>query len=443
MRVFMTKKFKSFVAILLALTCLFVFGACTMFEGKSAYDIAVENGFVGTEVEWLESLKGKDGEYAGAGKSAYDIAVENGFVGTEQEWLASLKGQDGEKGEKGDNGDNGDDGMSQVTARALLSAVSIVCPVSNGKISGAGVILNVDKTKGDAYIITNYHVVYYNKILTEIYVYIYGQEYDDYKIPATYLGGSASYDVAVLKVTGSNVIKNSNVVAANVDIGQIYAGETVVAVGNPDGAGISATKGIVSVDCEQISLTLADNTNGTMTVMRIDAAVNGGNSGGGLYDKNGNLVGIVNAKIQDEAIENMAFAIPSAVAYGIYQNIISQETSTSATNLKAKDYMLGVSVQIASSSASYDSVLGVTKIKEKIEVVEVLQTGNSYGKLQVGDSIVSIKVGNVNISCDRDYMIDAALLYAKQGDVIQITVLRDGVNQTVSITLAQAGTDIK
>ena len=274
-------------------------------------------------------------------------------------------------------------------------------------------------------------------------MYIYGQEYDDYKIPATYLGGSASYDVAVLKVTGSNVIKNSNVVAANVDIGQIYAGETVVAVGNPDGAGISATKGIVSVDCEQISLTLADNTNGTMTVMRIDAAVNGGNSGGGLYDKNGNLVGIVNAKIQDEAIENMAFAIPSVIAYGVYQNIIGQVTDKVNTNIQAKDYMLGVSVQIASSSASYDSVLGVTKIKEKIEVVEVLQTGNSYGKLQVGDSIVSIKVGNVNISCDRDYMIDAALLYAKQGDVIQVTVLRDGVNQTVSITLAQEGTNIK
>ncbi|MBE5748657.1 MAG: trypsin-like serine protease [Clostridiales bacterium] len=436
----MAKKFKSFVAVLLVLTCLFVFGACTMFEGKSAYDIAVEHGFVGTEAEWLESLKGKDGEYAGSGKSAYEIAVENGFVGTEQEWLASLKGQDGEKGEKGDSGD---DGMTQVTAQALLSAVSIVCPVYNGTVSGAGVILSVDKTKGDAYIVTNYHVVYYNKILTEIYVYIYGQEYGDYKIPATYVGGSASYDVAVLKVSGSDVIKNSNVVPAKVDVNQVYAGETVVAVGNPDGAGISATKGIVSVDCEEINLTLADNTAGTMTVMRIDAAVNGGNSGGGLYDKNGNLVGIVNAKIQDEAIENMAFAIPAVIAYGVYQNIIGQVTDAVTTNIQAQDFMLGVTVRITSSSASFDSALGVTKIKETITIEEVLSTGNSYGKLKAGDSIVAIKVGDVNILCDRDYMIDAALLYAKQGDVIQITVLRDGVNQTVSLTLAQAGTNIK
>lgn len=79
-------------------------------DGKSAYEIALENGFVGTETEWLESLKGLDGKDGingkdgsdgqdginGAdGKSAYIIAVEHGFTGTETEWLASLKGADG------------------------------------------------------------------------------------------------------------------------------------------------------------------------------------------------------------------------------------------------------------------------------------------------------------------------------------------------------------
>ena len=97
-------------------------------DGKSAYEIAVEHGFVGTEAEWLESLKGangkdgcdgrngvdglpgKDGK-SGAdglpgrdgidgtdGKSAYIIAVEHGFTGTENEWLQSLKGADGKDG---------------------------------------------------------------------------------------------------------------------------------------------------------------------------------------------------------------------------------------------------------------------------------------------------------------------------------------------------------
>lgn len=100
-------------------------------DGKSAYEIAVEHGFVGTEAEWLESLKGVDGKdgvngkngcdgrngvdglpgkdgKSGAdglpgrdgidGKSAYIIAVEHGFSGTETEWLQSLKGADGKDG---------------------------------------------------------------------------------------------------------------------------------------------------------------------------------------------------------------------------------------------------------------------------------------------------------------------------------------------------------
>lgn len=97
-------------------------------DGKSAYEIAVANGFIGAESEWLESLKGSDGRDGvdgkdgtdglpgkdgvdgepGAngtdGKSAYIIAVEHGFTGTETEWLASLKGADGKDGADGQPG---------------------------------------------------------------------------------------------------------------------------------------------------------------------------------------------------------------------------------------------------------------------------------------------------------------------------------------------------
>ena len=79
-------------------------------DGKSAFEIAVEHGFVGTETEWLESLRGADGlpgrdgtdgkngvdgTSGSDGKSAYTIAVEHGFTGTEDDWLQSLKGKDG------------------------------------------------------------------------------------------------------------------------------------------------------------------------------------------------------------------------------------------------------------------------------------------------------------------------------------------------------------
>lgn len=85
-------------------------------DGKSAYEIALDDGFAGSKAEWLESLKGEKGESGdkgadgkngadGAagedGASAYEIALRNGFSGTETEWLQSLKGEKGDKGDVG------------------------------------------------------------------------------------------------------------------------------------------------------------------------------------------------------------------------------------------------------------------------------------------------------------------------------------------------------
>lgn len=90
--------------------------------GESAYEVAVANGFTGTEDQWLASLKGTPGSDGSdgvdgspgtpgtpgnPGASAYSIAVANGFVGTEAAWIASLKGAKGDIGAKGDKGDTG------------------------------------------------------------------------------------------------------------------------------------------------------------------------------------------------------------------------------------------------------------------------------------------------------------------------------------------------
>lgn len=124
-------------------------------DGKSAYEIAVENGFVGTEIEWLESLKGADGKDGINGKdgadglpgkdgidgkngadgqdgvngsdgmSAYEIAVANGFTGTEFEWLVSLKGSDGKDGVNGKDGADGQDGIDGINGADGKSAYII------------------------------------------------------------------------------------------------------------------------------------------------------------------------------------------------------------------------------------------------------------------------------------------------------------------------------
>ena len=64
-------------------------------RGHSAYQLAVDAGFAGTEEEWIESLKGDKGDKGDTGDSAYEEALKNGFVGSEAEWLESLNGLDG------------------------------------------------------------------------------------------------------------------------------------------------------------------------------------------------------------------------------------------------------------------------------------------------------------------------------------------------------------
>lgn len=109
-------------------------------DGMSAYQIALKNGFSGTEVEWLNSLRGKDGapgiqgvpgvsgkdgQRGERGLSAYEIAKNNGFTGSEQDWVASLRGKDGsdgkpgERGEPGTPGKNGEKGVDGQSAYQL------------------------------------------------------------------------------------------------------------------------------------------------------------------------------------------------------------------------------------------------------------------------------------------------------------------------------------
>ena len=76
-------------------------------NGKSAYEIAVDNGYTGTEAEWLASLIGEagaNGDIGNNGKSAYELAVENGFTGTEEQWLTTLIGPEGAAGAAGQDG---------------------------------------------------------------------------------------------------------------------------------------------------------------------------------------------------------------------------------------------------------------------------------------------------------------------------------------------------
>ncbi len=401
------------------------------------------------------------------------IMTENGA----QIDLGLVRGQDGkdgsavEKGDKGDKGESGDVAIEKASEKGLLSVVSVLCTfdytVSNryhgttytreGNQEGAGVIYKDDKEKGDAYIITNYHVVYEstynNDIVDNIYVYLYGSETmlyyssnlsytdqanaDDKAIKATFIGGTLTYDIAVLKISDSEVYKSSPakpVTVRNSD--ETSAGEPVVVIGNPKNEGIAVTSGVLSRTSEYISMYAADKSSVvTFRVMRTDAAVNSGNSGGGLFDKSGNLIGIVNAKTTSDGVDNMAYAIPTAIAVRCADLIIERNTKQSGIDLPKAGVALIISDCYLEAGAD-----GSLKQIEEVAVESVSEGYPAYGKLQAGDRIVSVTLKGKTTDVTQRYMLFDIMLEARIGNTLTYNIVRNGKTESVDIVLTKYDT---
>lgn len=383
-------------------------------------------------------------------------------------------GQDGQDGKDGLNGENSSggsvgsitittDGSSTPAAssKGLRSAVSIVCTfqatVQQGgwrpgsgstttksySSAGSGVIYRLDKAEGDAFIITNYHVVYdassdtENGISNDISVYLYGSEIEEKAIEATYVGGSLYYDIAVLRVEDSEILAASDACAVDVaDSDRIVVGDSAIAIGNAQGLGISATSGVVSVDSEYITMTAADGkTEVSFRVMRVDTAINSGNSGGGLYDDEGNLIGIVNAKIVYDGVENIGYAIPSNVAVSIAENIMDYCFGTDTERVQRA--LLGITVSTTDSKAVLDPATGLVQIKETVSVYEVTSGSPADGTLQANDVLVSATLNGKVLEITRQYHIIDMMLDVRAGDVVTLSILRGGEEMTVSMTITE------
>ena len=342
-------------------------------------------------------------------------------------------------------------------SKSVLSAVSIYCNYERNQYSwsgnlvgttkatssGSGVIYKLDKNTGTAYVITNYHVVYdaycntKNKISDDITLYLYGQEATKYAIKATYVGGSLYYDIAVLHVDGSEMLKNSDACAVEIaDSDKVRVGENAIAIGNAKGLGISASSGVVSIDSEYLTMTAADGkTEVSFRVMRVDTAVNSGNSGGGLYDGTGKLIGIVNAKIVDDGVENIGYAIPSNVAVSIADNILDYCFGTELERVQRA--LLGITVTSTDSKAVYDAESGYLGIKETVAVYEVSSGLLASDALMAEDVLVSATTGGKTVQITRQYHIIDMMLDVRAGDTVELTVLRGGEEKTVSFKITE------
>ena len=459
-------------------------GACNN-QIVNAYDIAVKNGFKGTEAEWLESLNGTNGKDGENGsdldiQDVYEAAKEAGYQGTFLEFLKEYLSVDFVE--------NND---TETIAKNVSSVMSVCCAftttttyrqqlmfggtttrtiVEANASAGSGVVIDLDKEKGNALVVTNYHVLYGLGVDTEndisdcIYLYPYGArnhftaggQYDEITkkyllsdtnedgkidkndqgdmggdgIKATFVGGAMDYDVALLKIENSDYLKESAVTKATIgNSDEVTVGEKVYAIGNANGQGISATMGVISVESETIGMSSLENAAETVTyrVLRTDAAINHGNSGGALFNAKGELIGITNAKNVEDETDNMGYALPITQVKRLVENI--QDNGG-----VVKRAMLGIMCAKTASSASFNDS-GKLVITQEVTVASVSSGVAADGKLKVGDVFKSMTINGKTTEITRDYYLNDLLLTVRKGDTITVKVFREQSGEETDVTI--------
>ena len=272
--------------------------------------------------------------------------------------------------------------------------------------AGSGVIIS-----SDGYILTCAHVV---DGASSITVTI-----DDKDYTATLVGEDTTSDVAVIKIDATGLTP-----ATVGDSDNLKVGQSVMAVGNPLGElGGTVTGGMISALNRSVTIQGTSSTN-TMSLIQMDASVSPGNSGGGLFNMSGELVGIVNAKSSSSDAEGLGFAIPINDAIKVAQELLENGYVTGRPYLGIT--YLGV------EDAQTAAQLGVNAYG--VYVVEVVKGGPAErAGLQSGDRIVSIDGTEI---ASKD---DLGTLMQKHaaGDTLNITIARNGQMQTVSVTLGE------
>ena len=272
--------------------------------------------------------------------------------------------------------------------------------------AGSGVIIS-----SDGYILTCAHVV---DGASNITVTINDKDYT-----ATLVGEDTTSDIAVIKIDANGLTP-----ATVGDSDSLKVGQNVMAVGNPLGElGGTVTGGMISALNRSVTIQGTNSTN-TMSLIQMDASVSPGNSGGGLFNMNGELVGIVNAKSSSSDAEGLGFAIPINDAIKVAQELLENGYVT------GRPY-LGITY-LAVTDAQTAQQLGVNAYG--VYIVDVTKGGPAdQAGLKAGDRIVSVDGSEIAAKDDLGTLMQKHAA----GDTLAITVARDGQMQTVNVTLGE------
>ena len=286
---------------------------------------------------------------------------------------------------------------------------------------GAGSGIIVSKNDTELLILTNNHVI---EGAEELSVQIINEK----SVDAVVKGTSERKDVAVIAVKLSDLDSatiESIRIATLGDSNSLKVGNGIIAIGNALGYGQSVTTGVVSALNREVTI---DDV--TTKMIQIDAAINGGNSGGALLNSNGEVVGINSAKYSSSAlsssasIEGMGFAIPITDVKELITSLMNGEEDKSDGTIGVEGYM------ITEENNSYGMPTGfyISKI--------VKDSGADKAGLEIGNIITEIEGNKVkNFSDLRD------VIYSKKkGDKIKLKISytnkREYKEKEVEVTLS-------
>ena len=290
-----------------------------------------------------------------------------------------------------------------------------------GEASGSGIIVGENDT--ELLIATNYHVIENAKQLTVHFI-------DDSDVKAVVKGSDPDMDLAVIAVKLSDMDEDTLDairIAKLGDSDSLKLGESVIAIGNALGYGLSVTGGYVSALDREVEMD--DGSKGTF--IQTDAAINPGNSGGALINMQGEVIGINSNKIGGTIIEGIGYAIPISAAEPILSDLMSYETREKVEDSQVG--YLGIIPQTVTTDAAelYGMPEGVY-----ISQVEEGTPAAEAGLLK-GDIIKKIDTRKVSTAEE----LREQLKYYEAGETIEITVMRsvegEYEERTVSVTLGE------
>lgn len=325
-----------------------------------------------------------------------------------------------------------DDALEQVAERAMRSVVEIDVTgygtPEHGDSSSS--LLQLQRSLGsgvivdpDGYIVTNNHVVagamHIRVILSaatvEIVPYHTSLARKQRVYDAKLIGTNRYADLAVLKIEE----KNLPYISLPDELYRVRLGQTVLAIGSPEGLDHTLTKGIVSAVGRQPEL------DRPMVYIQTDAPINPGNSGGPLIDRGGNLVGI-NTFIftSGGGSEGLGFAIPEPIVRFVYQEI------------KAHGRVRPVTIGAHAQTITSDLSKGLGLPQDWGVIVSDVDQGSpaATGGLRSGDIVISVD----GVPIDSLPKYTAFLYLHSAGHPMLMNILRRGTETTISITPVNA-----